>query len=136
MTSRLMNIGYVTIKDSKYLKMNSVNPLDFIFSKVNEYFEEINKNKCSKLVATNESKEIIKIYEELWSKMQVLIKSIIKNADDYDKKYMEIILNSDDKLPLNKAMEIQNTTIIVRAVFRKNNKHYPQGFLDECLYKS
>ena len=131
MTSRLLNIGYVTIKDSKYLKMNSVNP-----SKVNEHFEEINKNKCSKLVATNESKEIIKIYEELWSKMQVLIKSIIKNADDYDEKYMEIILNSDDKFPLNKAMEIHNTTIIVRAVFRKNSKHYPQGFLDECLYKS
>ena len=26
-------------------------------------------------------------------------------------------------------------TIIVRAVFHKNNKYYPQVFLDECLYK-
>ena len=38
-------IGYVTIKDSKYLKINSVNPLYLIFNKVNRYFEEINKDK-------------------------------------------------------------------------------------------
>ena len=36
-------IRYVTIKDLKYVKMNSVNPLYLIFSKVNAYFEEINK---------------------------------------------------------------------------------------------
>ena len=52
-------IGYVTIKDSKYVKINSVNLLYLIFSKVNEYFEEINKNKYLTLVATNEIKEII-----------------------------------------------------------------------------
>ena len=34
-------IGYVKIKDSKYLKVNSVNPLYLIFNKVNECFEEI-----------------------------------------------------------------------------------------------
>ena len=32
-------IGYVTIKDSKYLKINSVNPLYLIINKVNGYFE-------------------------------------------------------------------------------------------------
>ena len=53
-------IGYVTIKDSKYVKINSVNPLYLIFSKVNGYFKEINKNKSLTLVPTNESKEIIK----------------------------------------------------------------------------
>ena len=35
-------IGYVTIKDLKYVKINIVNPLYFTFSKVNGYFEEIN----------------------------------------------------------------------------------------------
>ena len=35
-------IGYVTIKDLKYGKINIVNPLYFTFSKVNGYFEEIN----------------------------------------------------------------------------------------------
>ena len=49
-------IGYVTIKDSKYIKIN-VNPLYFIFNKVNGYFEEINGNKYLTIVPTNESKE-------------------------------------------------------------------------------
>ena len=31
-------IGYVTIKDSKYVKINSVNPLQLMINKVNGYF--------------------------------------------------------------------------------------------------
>ena len=38
-------IGYVTIKELKYVKINSVNPLQLIINKVKGYFEEINKNK-------------------------------------------------------------------------------------------
>ena len=38
-------IGYLLIKDSRYVKNNNVNPLSFIFIKVNKYFEDINKNK-------------------------------------------------------------------------------------------
>ena len=50
----------MTIKDSKYVKVNSVNLLYIIINKVNEYFEEINKIKYLKLVPTNESKEKLK----------------------------------------------------------------------------
>ena len=57
-------IGYVTIKDSKYVKIDSVNPLHLIFSEINEYFEEIHKNKYLTLVPTNESKEEIK---KIWT---------------------------------------------------------------------
>ena len=52
--------GYMTIKNSKYVKINSVNPLYLITSKVNRYFEEINKNSYVTLVPTTESMEIIK----------------------------------------------------------------------------
>ena len=41
------------------------------------------------LVATNESKKIIKKYEELWIKNSNLIRSITKNLEDYDEKYMK-----------------------------------------------
>ena len=58
-------VGYVTIKDSKYIKITSVNPLYFIFSKLNGYFEEIHVNKYLMLPRTNESKEKIEKYEEL-----------------------------------------------------------------------
>ena len=33
-------IGYVTIKDSKYIEINSVNSLYLTFSKMNRYFEK------------------------------------------------------------------------------------------------
>ena len=41
-------IGYVVVKDLKYAKINSVNPLYLIFNKLNGYFEEINGNKYLK----------------------------------------------------------------------------------------
>ena len=61
--------------------------------------------------------------------------SITKNSDDYDETYVKIKFNSDDKLPLNRMIEIPSMVIVVRAVFLENNKYYPQVFLDECLYK-
>ena len=48
---------------------------------------------------------------------------------------MKIKFVSDDKLPLNKMIEIPIMTIVVRAVFCENNKYYPEVFLGECLYK-
>ena len=122
-------IGYVTIKDLKYLKIHSVNLLYLIFSKVYGYFEKINKSKYLTLVHTNVSKEKIKKYEDLWIIIRDLIRSITKNSDDYDEKHMKIKFNSDDELPLNKTIEIPSIIIIiVRAIFHENNKHYPQFF--------
>ena len=70
------------------MKNDSVNPLYLTFNKVNGYLEEINENKYLTLVASNENKEKIKIYEELWSNIRDLISSITRNSDDYDEKYM------------------------------------------------
>ena len=93
---------------------------------MNGYFEEINKNKYSALVPTNESKEKIIIYDQIWSKIWGLIGSTTKKSDDYDERYMKIKFNSDDKLPLNKTIEIPSMLIVVRAIFLENNKHYLQ----------
>ena len=53
-------IGYVTIKNLKYVKINSINPLYLFINKVNVYFEEIIKNKYLTLLPTNESNKKIK----------------------------------------------------------------------------
>ena len=119
------------IKDLKYIKINSVNLLYFIFSKVNGYFEEIDKSKYLMLVLINESKEKIKKCEELWSKIRELVR--IKKSDDYDEKYMKIKFNSDDKLPPNKRIEIPSMIIVVRADFHENNKYCPQVFLSSFV---
>ena len=57
------------------MKINSVNLLYLIFSRVNRYCEEINENKYLTPVPTNENKAIKK-YKEMWSKIRDLIRSI------------------------------------------------------------
>ena len=109
----------MSIKDWKYLKINFINLLYLTFSKVNGYFEEINRNKYFTLVPTNKSKKIY-IYEELWSKIRDLFRLITKNSDDYDEKYTKIKFNSDDELLLNKTMKVRRMILVVRAVFCEN----------------
>ena len=127
-------LEYVTIKDSKYVKINNVNPLYLVFWKVNGYFEEINGNKYLTLLPTNDSKEKIKKYEEVWSKIRHLIRSITKNSDNYDEKYLKIKFTSDKELPQNKTIEIHTITIVTRTIFYESDKYYLQVFLDECLF--
>ena len=84
---------------------------------------------------TKKNNKSKKIYEELWGKIRYLIRLITKDSDVYDKKYLKIKFDSDDELPLNKSVAIPGMIIVVRDVFHKNNKYYPQIFSDECLYK-
>ena len=46
---------------------------------------------------------------------------------------MKIKFNSDDNLSLNKMLKLHMLTVIVRSVFKTDDKYYPQVFLDECL---
>ena len=62
----IYDIGYVTIKVLKYVKINSVNNLLLIFSKVKEYVEEISKSKHLTLVPTNDRKEKKKLKMKNW----------------------------------------------------------------------
>ena len=61
-TYHIYYIVYVTIKNSKYVKLYSVNPLYLMLNKMNGYFEEIDRNneklmKNLALAPTNERKE-------------------------------------------------------------------------------
>ena len=48
---------------------------------------------------------------------------------------MKIKVDSDDNLPLNKILKFRILTIIIRNIFEKDGKYYPQIFLDDCLYE-
>ena len=62
--------------------------------------EGINGSKYLILVFTNEKKNALKKYEELWNKMRDIIRSKTNNSDDYYEKYMKIEFSSNDNLPL------------------------------------
>ena len=74
-------IKYVTIKDLSYVKIYSANLLYLIINKINGYIDEINGNKYLTIVPTNESKEIPKKYEKLWTKKRDHIRIITNNSD-------------------------------------------------------
>ena len=48
---------------------------------------------------------------------------------------MKFKFNSDDGLPLNKALKFHNMTITIRSVFEEDSKLYPQLFLDDSLHE-
>ena len=50
----------------------------------------------------------------MWSKIRDMIRSMTRNSDIYDKKYMETKFDSDDNLPLNKTIDLLIMTIVVR----------------------
>ena len=50
-------IGYITVKDSDYVKINIVNSLYLIINEVDGYVEEVNGNKYSTPVSTNKTKK-------------------------------------------------------------------------------
>ena len=65
------------------------------------------------------TKEKLKKYEKLLIKIRDLTRSITKNLDEFHEKYMKIKFNSDEKLSLNKTIEIPSMAIVVRAMKMK-----------------
>ena len=53
----------------------------------------------------------------------------------YEENYARIGVNTDDDLPLNNPLKSPTLTIIIRCVLQKDEKLYPQIYLDECLYE-
>ena len=60
-----------------------------------------------------------KKYGELRSKIKDLIRSMTKNSDDHNEKYMKIKLNSDEELPLNKIIEFLACQYLLEQFFMK-----------------
>ena len=69
-------IGYITIKDTDYVKINSVNPLYLIIDEVDGHFEEKNGNKYLILDFTDKNKEELKKYTQLWDGIKNSIEKV------------------------------------------------------------
>ena len=82
--------------------------------------------------ATDENKELLKIYAGVWNGIKNKINAINSSECNYEKDYMKIKFNSDDDLPLNKPLKFHMMTIIIRSVFG-DGKLYPQVFLNDAL---
>ena len=132
----IYNIGYITIKKiDDYENIYSVNPLYLTITHASGYIEEKGVNKYLVFDSTDENKELLKKYNDVFNGIRNKIKKISDDEYDYEKDYMKIKFNSDDGLPLNKPLRFHNMTIIIRSVFEEDGKLYPQVFLDDTLYE-
>ena len=61
------------------------------------------------------------------------LKIVLKKINDdksgeYDEDFMKLKFNPDDNIPLNKQLNFPTITVIIRNIFEKDSKYYPQSF--------
>ena len=123
------------MKDSDYVKINTVNPLYLIIDKVDGHFEEKNSNKYLILDSKDKNKEVLIEYTKLGNIIKTSIEKVNNKLGKYGKDFMKINFSYDDNFLLNKTLKLHNITVIIKSVFEEDGKYYPQVFLDECLYE-
>ena len=132
----IYNIGYIIIKKIDDCEnIYSLNPFYLRIDHANGYIEEKGVNKCLVFDSTDENKELLKKYNDVWNGVRDKIKEVSSNECDYEKDYIKIKFNSDDNLPLNKPIKVHLMAITIRSVFEEDGKLYPQLFLDDTLYE-
>ena len=106
--------------------INSVNPL---------YLRIININgQCKK--GKDDAWYLVICDKDVYKKLVDIFESI-KNENtekawdvvEYDKDFMKIKFESNNIFPIDKDVNIYTATIIIRAIFAKDGKYYPQLFL-------
>ena len=98
----IYNVGYITIKKiDDYEYIYSVNPFYLTIADASGYIEEKRVNKHLVFNSTDENKELLKTYSEVFNGIINKIKKISGDECDYEKDCMKIKFNSDDDLPLN-----------------------------------
>ena len=129
--------GYIRIeKIGDYENICSVNPLYLIIGEVIRHIKENNGNKYLVFESTDENKEVLKKYTELWNGIKNEIETINGGKKgEYGKGFMKIKFNTDDNLPLNKPLKLHLLTIIVRYIFEEDGKFYLKLYLDDSLYE-
>ena len=127
-------IGYFTKKDE--YKMNSANPLYLLIYKIDDFIEEKKGNKYLNIAFTDNNDKVLKKYAEVLSGIKIGIEKINDNkSGEYEKDYMKIRFDFDDKLPFNKQLKFLSVTIVIGSAFEDDGKYYPQTVLDDCLYE-
>ena len=114
--------------------INSVNPLYLRIVVMNGQFEKGKDDAWYLKISYKDD-----VYEKLTDIFESIKNKITEKTWDtveYDKDYMKIKFESNNIFPTDKDVNIHIATIIIRAIFAKDGKYYPQLFLDDGLYKN
>ena len=121
---------YYTRRDLN-LDNNTIIPLYFFIDRLIGFIEEIDgfSDKYLVVVSSVRNKNIINYIDKIWKSIKNEINPGIK-IKDYDK----FRFNSDIDLPVNTITEFRSLLTNVSCVIEKDNKYYPEIYLDECSY--
>ena len=119
-------IGYVVNK-LEY-DINSVKPLYLSVKSLLGSVEKIDGSSDRYLVIDKSNIEVINVFNTL--REYIEDKIILHKIDGFDK----IRFSSDIDLPLGTLIQFEILTIIIRCIIRKDDKYYPEIYLDECLH--
>ena len=119
-------IGYVVNK-LEY-DMNNVKSLYLSVKSLLGSVEKIDGSSDRYLVIDKSNIEVINVFNTLQKYIEDKI--ILDKIDGFDK----IRSSSDIDLPLGTLIQFKILTIIIRCIIKKDDKHYPEIYLDECLY--
>ena len=132
----IYSIRYLAIKKIVDCEnIYNVNPLYLLVNHAGGYIEEKGVNEYLIFDSTDENKELLKKYNNVWNEIRDKIKEISIGECDYEKVYIKIKFYSNDNLPLSKPLKLHNMTITIRSVFEEDGQLYPQVFLDDTLYE-
>ena len=120
-------IGYVVNKLEH--DINSLKPLYLSIKSLLGSVEKIDGPSDRYLVIDKSNIEVINIFNTL--REYIEDKIILDKIDGFDK----IRFTSDIDLPLGTLIRFKLLTIIIRCIIKKDDKYYPEIYLDECLYE-
>ena len=106
-------IGYITIKKiGDCENIYSANSLYLIIGKLDGLIEKKNESKYLVFDSTDENKEVLEKYTELWDGIKNEIETMNGGKiGEYGKKFLKIKFNINDNLLLNKPLKLHLLTI-------------------------
>ena len=114
--------------------IRSVNPLYLRIVYIKGQFEK-GKDDAWYLVISDKD-DVYKKLVDIFKSIKNTISEKTRDALEYDKDYIKIKFESNNIFPTDKDVNIYLVTIVIRAIFVKDGKYYPQLFLDGGLYKN
>ena len=114
--------------------INSINSLYLRIINLNGQFEKGKDDAWCLIISYKDD-----VYEKLKDIFEGIKKKITEktwDAVEYDNDYMKIKFESNNNFPTDKDVNIRIATIIIRAIFARDGKYYPQFILDSGLYKN
>ena len=93
--------------------------------------EKIEGSSDRYLVVDENNKEVINVFDKLWKFIEDKI--TLGNTNNKISEYNKLRFSSDVDLLLGTLIKFHMLTIFINCVIEKDNKYYPEIYLDECL---